>query len=127
MTTLAQQRAAFALEQLEEHLSNLPANQCAEFGTFTAGVPAMILQNGFGQTLAFMLAKAGGKETDKHHIAYAIITGWLCNRQYLQGNNPIEILRYINQQMSQADYLQAQRETLDLFEWVKRFANAELF
>ncbi len=118
--TLGQQRAAYCLERLE----NLTCSR-ADFKSFSAGLPAMILQNGFGQTLAFLLAKGKDKQ-DKHLAAFNIITGWLLKRNFLADPKPAQVLTEISQ-MPQTTYLHAQKETLAMLEWLKRYANAELF
>ncbi len=117
MRTLGQQRAKFCLEQLE----NLSCNR-EEFKNFSAGLPAMILQNGFGQTLAFLVAKG----TDKHLAGFSIIVAWLVNRNILTTAVPGDILNQVSS-LEQGDYLHAQRESLAMLEWLKRYANAELF
>lgn len=130
-TTLGQQRAKFCLEQLE----NLSCSR-ADFKPFSAGLPAMILQNGFGQTLAFLVAKGSklDKKTkkvifqkkDKHYNAFVIITRWLCQQNILTSGTEREYLGQISA-MGQGNYLQAQKETLAMLEWLKRYANAALF
>ncbi len=121
-TTLAQQRAAFALEQLE----NLRCNR-DDFKTFSAGLPSLILQNGFGQTLAFLYGKASKPDaSDKHYAAMSIILAWLTERGLLADNNAKEAILSISR-MEQTAYLRAQKETLAMLEWLKRFANAALF
>lgn len=115
--TLGQKRAEYCLDQLE----NLGCNR-DDFKSLSAGLPAMILQNGFGQTLAFLLAKGG----DKHAAAFAIIVGWLRQNGILQKEHNKDQLMEISQ-MPQSDYLRAQRETLAMLEWLKRYANADLF
>lgn len=115
--TMGQQRAAYCLEKLEK----LPCSR-DEFKALTAGLPAMILQNGFGQTLAFLQAK--GK--DKHLAAFQIISGWLVDRKLVEADRPAGILSKISQ-MDQIRYLHAQKETLAMLEWLKRYANAALF
>jgi len=134
--TLGQERAAFSLQELRNALQgpgDAKKKLRDEFPSFSAGLPAMILQNGFGQTLAFLLAKATDsnghrfKRDDKQYVAYSIITSWLRRQGHLQGDGEADVIAYISREMTQADYLQAQRETLALLEWVKRFANAALF
>jgi len=116
--TLGQHRAAYCLEMLK----NLKPKR-DEFKALSAGLPSMILQNGFGQTLAFLLSK--GK--DKHLAAFEIIALWLVNRKFISpSNQQLDILNQISK-MNQAQYLQAQRETLAMLEWLKRYANAALF
>lgn len=116
-TTLAQQRAAFALDQLE----NLTCKR-ADFKSFAAGLPSIILQNGFGQALAFLAAKG----QDKHLAGLKIILAWLVERKFLPAAEPREQIRAISA-MEQMQYLQAQKETLAMLEWLKRYANADLF
>jgi len=123
--SLAQQRSAFALEQVGQ-----PKGDRNSFGKLVSGLPAMILQNGFGQTLAFLLAKGTGdgkiKEGDKHIEAFDIMQSWLVERGILKAANRRSTLKTVSE-ISQADYLHAQEEALALLEWVKRYANAGIF
>ncbi|MDD3553721.1 MAG: type III-B CRISPR module-associated protein Cmr5 [Deltaproteobacteria bacterium] len=123
--TLGQERAQYCLQKLEK----LRCDR-AEFKPLTAGLPAMILQNGFGQTLAFLISKEKNKEQkeqngDKHRTAFDIITEWLIKRKLIHQGKPSDILKQISE-MEQSKYLQAQKETLAMLEWLKRYANAEL-
>ncbi|MEI9478578.1 MAG: type III-B CRISPR module-associated protein Cmr5 [Deltaproteobacteria bacterium] len=123
--TLAQERSLFALAQVESTAG------VEKFDKLVAGLPAMILQNGFGQSLAFLLAKGTDKngtikENDKHTRAFDIITKWLNQRNIMQTTGRSEPVRKLAE-MSQQEYLHAQEESLALLEWVKRYANAGLF
>ncbi len=131
MSTLAQERSAFALERVQ----NLRSSDRTAFAKLVAGLPAMILQNGFGLTLAFLLSKGTDKtgrfvsEKDKdyrHLEAFDIMMAWLQRRRYLtpadRGATVVAISR-----LAQQDYLLAQEEALALLEWVKRYAGAGLF
>lgn len=121
--TLGQKRAEYCLEMLK----NLNCDNKKEFKALSAGLPAMIMQNGFGQTLAFLLAKGKDKHNDKHNKAFKIIALWLAQRNLIDmKQQPTEILMQISN-MEQTTYLQAQKETLAMLEWLKRYANAELF
>lgn len=134
--TLGQQRAAYCLKKLE----NLNDKIRDEFARLTAGLPAMIMQNGFGQTMAFLAAK-GSKinkqnkkiefiKQDKHYQAFIIITDWLKDDavKIIPAGlvDEKEILMFIST-MKQASFLQGQKETLAMLEWLKRYANAGLF
>jgi len=120
-TTLGQQRAAYCLDKIRDLDNSLRE----DFESFTAGLPAMILQNGFGQALAFLKAKAKGQ--DKHQAAFEIITTWLVQREILrEPSDDADLLSQLSK-MDQKKYLQAQRETLAMLEWLKRYANAKLF
>lgn len=133
MRTLAQKRAEFALNRVLQSMGRITDKE--KFASFVAGAPAMILQNGFGHTLAFWLAK-GTKDgrindNDKHVILFDIVKDWLSlkdkdirNNFALSGQRVV-LMREISE-MQQNQYLSAQSETLSLLEWVKRFANADL-
>ena len=122
MRTLGQKRAKFALEEV----LNIKCDK-KEFKNFSAGAPSMILQNGFGQALAFWISKG----TDKHIVLFDIIKKWLSYNENDVDNkfvdNAVTRKDFIKKlsDMKQADYLTAQKETLALLEWVKRYANAE--
>ena len=121
-TTLAQQRAAFSLKELEK----LKCDR-EDFKNFAAGLPSMILQNGFGQVLAFLAAKAKKFDfDDKHFAAMKVILAWLVDRELLTAGDEKSQIMQISE-MEQMSYLRAQRETLSMLEWLKRYANADLF
>jgi len=135
MRTLGQKRAEFALAEI---LKVQDESLKKDFKNFSAGAPAMILQNGVGQALAFWIAKATDKNlkiktNDKHYVLFKIVMDWLA---YEKGdikntfvkkkpNTPKEFLEEIST-LPQDKYLTAQKETLALLEWVKRYANAGL-
>jgi CRISPR-associated protein Cmr5 len=114
-TTIAQQRSAFALKKVQSANAD-------KFDKLVAGLPAMILQNGFGQSMAFLLAK--GK--DHHHQAFDIVREWLVNRKLLSANRGDQFMSELSS-LPQEKYLRAQEEALAVLEWVKRYANAGLF
>jgi CRISPR-associated protein Cmr5 len=128
MRTLGQKRAAFALEKV----TTISCDNPKEFKTFSAGAPSMILQNGFGQALAFWYAKGGQNQRDKHRVLLDILQEWLClcngdvrNRFIPPCTTPREMVAALAA-MSQDQYLAAQKEALALLEWIKRYANALL-
>lgn len=115
MRTLGQERASFALEKI------LQISQKEKFKPFSAGAPSMILQNGFGQALAFWISK--GKS--EHMTMFNIVKEWLCQNNLAKGQDIADFIGDIAG-MEQSEYLTAQKETLALLEWVKRYANAGL-
>jgi len=121
MRTQGQKRANFALTKV------LDTKKIPKFKNFSAGAPSMILKNGFGQTLAFWVAKGKGE----HIRMFDIIVEWLSYKKddvansFAKSTNKTEFLKEISK-MSQNQYLLCQQETLKLLEWVKRFANAKL-
>ena len=124
--TLAQKRSAFALESIMRLTGNRK-----DFAKLTAGLPAMILQNGFGQTLAFLLAKGTNKdlrieETNKHIQAFDIMICWLKEQKILPDASRPQEIKTLSE-LDQGRYLYAQEEAMKVLEWVKRYANAGLF
>ncbi len=119
MRTMGQKRAEFALKKILE----IPKDKKDKFKPFSAGAPSMILQNGFGQALAFWISK--GK--DEHMTMFKIVKEWLCQNNLAKGqsDDKSEFIGDISR-MEQSEYLTAQKETLALLEWVKRYANAGL-
>lgn len=128
MRTLGQKRAAFALQQVLNNKCNSPK----EFKNFCAGAPSIILQNGFGQALAFWYAKGKSNEVDKHQVLLDIIMNWLnyqdgdVRNEFIQPCQKTKDMVAALSEMSQSEYLSAQGEALALLEWVKRYANALL-
>ena len=133
MRTMAQKRAKYALEKVLQSMQRISDKD--KFSSFTAGAPAMILQNGFGQTLAFWLTKGtkNGRidSNDKHIILFDIVKDWLSlqdgdtRNNYAIAGDRVDLMRQISA-MNQNQFLSVQIETLALLEWVKRFANADL-
>ena len=129
MRTMAQKRAEFALARV------LFIKDKKDFQSFSAGAPSMILQNGFGQTLAFWLAKGTKdskiKDNDKHVELFDMVKDWLSlktkdiNNSFTNEKDRTKLMKELTT-MDQRQYLSAQNETLALLEWVKRFANADL-
>jgi CRISPR-associated protein Cmr5 len=125
-TTLSQKRSAFALKRIKQ-----PIKDRDKFAKLVAGTPAMILQNGFGHTLAFLLSKSTDKnfnlvKDDKHFLAFNIVAGWLKECGILNDIEPASTMQALSQ-LPQTQYLQAQDEAMSLLEWVKRYAGAGLF
>lgn len=125
-STLAQERSRFALEKVRALQGDRK-----KFGTFAQGLPAMVKQNGFGQTLAFLLHKGTDREgrldnSKEHTQAFRILAAWLQNRGILPDVAPRAVMARLSE-MSQQDYLRAQEEALAVWEWVKRYANAGIF
>jgi len=128
MRTLGQKRAEFALYEVLNITEKLDEKAKKDFKSFSAGAPSMILQNGFGQALAFWLSK----KTDKHLNLFDIVMKWLSydngkdvKNAFASKNERKEFIKELSE-MKQSKYLTAQKETLALLEWVKRYASADL-
>jgi len=142
MRTMEQKRAKFALEQVLRIMKKIEEKKDGQekakkdFRSFSAGAPSMILQNGFGQTLAFWLVKGTDKDgrikkNDKHIELFDIVKDWLSYQNadvkniFAKEKDKTKLMNEL-MSMTQKDYLVAQNEALALLEWVKRFANADL-
>ncbi len=125
--TLEQRRAAFALEIVQRHTSPRSNEGAARrYATLAHSLPTMILQNGLGQALAYLLADAEGRPSPARDF-YDALQDWLCGaptegrpeRVYGQGD-----LLQAFMTGSRADYQRAQRHALALLAWVRKLADA---
>ena len=129
MKSMGQKRAQFAYEKVREALEALGDGLAKDFSSFVAGLPAMIMQNGLGHTLCFLLAKAAdqkngeykteGKEA-KYWLAFEALASWLKERGLLHFDpeKPTETIEKIIQKEA-LDYLSLQEEALRFLEWFK--------
>lgn len=119
MENIQQERAKFAIDQLEKISSNQVIDK--DTATFIVGMPNMILSNGIGQTMAFLLAK-----TDKEKKVYRILKNWICKKYANLGFTDKSDMDFIKTfcTLKQDKYLEIQRECLHLCEWLKRYARA---
>ena len=127
MRTNGQERAEFALEKINKHKID------KELKSLTAGAPTVILQNGFGQAMAFWLSKTKTKGGDKYKFVFNSIKEWLTKKNFIapiasynSGDDDESSKAFIKKlsEIDQSKYLCAQREALQLLEWIKRYAAA---
>jgi CRISPR-associated protein Cmr5 len=129
--TLEQYRAKYALDSIQEVLG-FPQNvDKAKYGATIRKLPAMILNNGLGQALAYLLADDEGKHSKPSWLLYQDFQEWLSgppapthpSRTYTDGTPNL-----IEQLMSgdREKYLRAQQEALALLVWMKKFTDAYL-
>jgi CRISPR-associated protein Cmr5 len=121
MNTIGQERSGYALEKVLQ----AGTEKTDKFDSFTAGAATMILQNGFGQTMAFWLQKSKDKKNDKHGRLLEIVREWLDKKGVIKSSDSISFIKSLAD-VKQEEYLAAQKEALALLEWVKRYANAGL-
>jgi len=84
---------------------------------FLKGMPSMIMQNGLGQTIAFMICKAKEKEEEKGNKNYAEIL------KVLKALIAKELMAHIVG-LDPKQYIQLQREVIEYAGWMKKFAIA---
>ena len=126
MISKEQKRSDFALKQLKDTFSNdgdLTIKK--DIANFIVGAPTMILQNGFGQTMAFLLSKCKGKteKKDKHFFTFTTIAMW---SERINEKVPSERSGFFEavSKLEQTDYLKLQEEALKMLQWLKRYARA---
>lgn len=115
MQTLQQQRAKYALEQVNAAFGGSVNRK--EFKSYASAFPAMIQMNGLGQAAAFYFSQG-----DTHRKLYNILSGWL-----VKSGQPYAGKAGLLEGITQEDmhrYRIAQAEALLLLDWVKRFAKA---
>ncbi len=123
MQMLSQKRSQFALEHANKYISSEADNNSKkkEIKSLANGAATMILQNGFGHSLAFWLSK----DKPQFNFLLDLIREWLKKNNLLKQNiidHKAAILSLSS--MEQKDYLKCQKETILLLEWVKRYVVA---
>ncbi len=123
--SLEQKEALFALQCVgrirSKNNKELESNYFIQIKRF----PAMVLTNGLGQSLAFLLARTdkNSSESSGHKALYNDIAKWLvANDIYPKEGTIIEQL--MKNDMNK--YMQAEQFTLRFLSWLVRFAKAYL-
>jgi len=121
--TKEQERAAAAWNAVD----NVPEQFKKQYGTVIKKLPMLILTNGLGASLAFLLAKGTPKRGDQpsnenraHKTAYDHLSAWVMSQ--LQPNS--DLMEWVRTKNS-TDYRRATTETLAYLNWLKRFAEAQ--
>lgn len=124
MNSMEQKRSDFALAQINEGM-NGSKNISSDLATFIVGTPTMILQNGLGQTMAFLLAKCSGEQNpdNKHYFTFNAIAQWIRHVKPGISTDPMEFFTAVSN-LEQQDYLILQDEALKMLQWLKRYAKA---
>lgn len=126
MQTIQQQRAAYALERVEQdrdkHMSE--KGFLSAYKSYASGLPAMIQMNGLGQAAAFYRSKSAGR--DSKALAYGCLYGLLSDWLTVSGqpySAHSDLLRGVTTE-DMRTYMLAQSEAQALLDWVKKFAKA---
>ncbi len=113
MKLLSQERAAYALGRVQA------VGKDHDYARLCRDLPVMLLQNGLGQSLAFLRSK----NENAQGALYADISGWLIReRRIYDGDDLIEAVM----EGGRNEYMAAQEEALELSGWLKRFADATI-
>ncbi|HHY63011.1 MAG TPA: type III-B CRISPR module-associated protein Cmr5 [Bacillota bacterium] len=122
MRTLEQERALFAWERVNSVCKDHP-NDAKDVAMNIRKMPTMVLTNGLGQTLAFLLQKDEGRRSGPEYIVYDMIAEWVVDKRKLYAGPRADLMN----QLIQGDrylYRQAQEETWAMLAWLKKFADA---
>ena len=124
--TVEQRRAADAWEKISNEVKNEKFE--GEYKSLARSLPADILTDCFGQTLAFLCSKGkkdGRFKDDSGHAAlYQHVSAWVA-AEMGWGNDDL-LNRLIDKDTGSDDYRRARTEMLGYLVWLKRFAEAEL-
>jgi len=116
--TLEQERAGRAWECVREVKDK--EDYADKYGSLARKAPSLVQTNGLGQTLAFLLSKAKGKDNE-HQALYDHLSGWVTGQ--MRWGKPL--LEEVVSRDS-ADYRRATAEAMAFLIWLRRFAEAEL-
>ena len=114
--TMQQKRAKFALEALKnEEISKDLAN-------FIVGTPTMLLSNGLGQTMAFLMAKKDKKE---RKFVFDVIKKYLYKNyeDYFTSQDDKDFMMKFHN-IDFYKQIEMHNEILKMLEWLKRYARA---
>jgi len=122
--TLSQQRAKYAMEKVLE-VAQLEDSKKEDYSNFCLRLPGMILNNGLGQSLAFLLADAQKNEQKMSYKLYEQLSEWIIMRRriYPDGYGKNGLMKAILEG-DRGAYVRAQTEVLELLGWMKRFSDA---
>ncbi|MBI5194650.1 MAG: type III-B CRISPR module-associated protein Cmr5 [Nitrospirae bacterium] len=113
-----QERAKMAWELAND----VPNNLIDDYASLVKSAPVMILTNGLGQALAFIISKSKSKE---YSLLYDHLNKWLAGNVVWTQNEDIsnDLIERVIHEKSQG-YRMATEEALAFLAWVKRFATA---
>ncbi len=110
--SIDQERAAYAWECVARGVDDKYVN-------LAKAAPALIMQNGLMQTLAFYRAK--GK--DEHTRLLRHLSDWL-NKQGVANGSEFDTLMAALYEASSDLYMRATEEALEILRWIRQFADA---
>lgn len=115
--SLEQAEALYALESIQ----GIGAEIQRDYLTQIKRLPAMVLSNGLGHSLAFLLAKAEKSKSSAYYILFRHIADWLTK----QGVYPSEgdIMKHM-MEGTMTQYIEAQSYVVRILTWLVRFAKA---
>lgn len=120
---LDKRRAAVAWQKVNEVKTN--SGNAEKYDTLAHRLPAMIVSNGLGQSLAFLRADAGGETNHPAYKLYQHIAEWLMTERNIYQGQPNQLMDKLLES-SRDQYLMAQQEAVLFTAWIKKFCDALL-
>lgn len=115
--TLEQQRAQFAWQCAQEGIQIASD----EYRNLAKAAPALIMNNGLMQTLAFYQSK----DKDHHRALAAHLRRWIMQRAGGNGQDPgFQSMMVVLLRAHPDQYRQATEEALLILRWIRQFAAA---
>lgn len=98
------------------------------FKSYAKNIPAYIKQNGLLATYAFVETKLNkdGDEAISYKAIYDMTMKWLCENNYRKNFNEKDNISSCLLKLSSDEYKSVEMEILNLFSWIRRFAEGEL-
>ncbi len=119
---LEQERAKFAMDKVLNH--GLGDEDKKKYATLIRKLPSMVMHNGIGQSLSYLLADDEGNKTTPSWKLYTCLNEWICEKMKIYNPRNDLITSLING--SREEYLYTQKEALYLLTWMVKFADAYL-
>jgi CRISPR-associated protein Cmr5 len=110
--TLEQKRAQFAWECASNAKENLV--KYSDYVNATKGLPALIMNSGLMQALAFIHEKSGKKDGERYQLLEKHLCGWLTKKY-----NIPEGFSHFMQALMTTETRQFQSITTEAFAWLK--------
>ena len=118
METSNEQKRAIRAWEL---VNSIPDDRIEKYSSLAKSAPVMILTNGLGQTLAYMISKS--KEGNEYSTLFEHLDSWLSSNVVWSGNTSGKgkLMERVIAEDSQG-YRMATEEALAFLAWIKRFA-----
>jgi CRISPR-associated protein Cmr5 len=111
--SLDQRRAAYAWQCVR--------GQNKDYENLAKAAPAMLMNNGLMQTLAFYQNKSKDKGKEHHKALLKHILGWLTQQQIVPSDDYEQAMQALHS-MNAADYRHASAEALEIVKWLRQLA-----
>jgi len=128
--TMEQKRAEYAMDKVKKHGFTEDKN-IKKYATLIRKLPSMVMQNGLGQSMAYLLADAENNADAKNNKEkpsrklYFCIGEWICKERKIYSSPPEGLMQAL-MVGDKTTYLHAQQEALALLAWMRKFADAYL-